>query len=42
MVTHTVGEYYGNCKTWKLYMEYLVWFFATNDMESADKKPAIF
>ena len=42
MATHTIGEFYGNCETWKLYMEYLVWYFATNDMESADKKPAIF
>ena len=38
MATHaTIGESYAKRETWKLYTEYLVWYFATNSMESADK-----
>ena len=38
MATHaTIGEIYAKPETWKLYTEYLVWYFATNGMESADK-----
>ena len=42
MATHgTIGEFDGDCESWKSYMEHLVQYFAANDVESADKNRAI-